>query len=283
MSNISSKKEVLKPDTTDRIRIGGMALENGVLLQSNKYWSMAVRTPEGDIRIASGDKVGFNQTLALKKIPMLRGLINMAETIMVLPKVHYHGGQLPLPTRSPQLIASLIVSIAGTMMLKKPHKKISPLLEEALVSALAVMPSLVALKKTHATQYHAVEHKSINAYENHGVIDKDDALSAGADHPRCGSNIVGPALAMMALGNTFARRALGRQSHTVRMGVSVLSLSGAIELIQWSSRNPRSLLSKLFTIPGGGLQNALTTSEPTDEQLAVGLEALRELLRREGA
>ena len=87
----------------------------------------------------------------------------------------------------------------------------------------------------------------------------------------------------MALGNTLSRRVLGRQSHAARLGVGVLSLSGAMEMIQWAARNPGSVWSKFLTSSGSGLQNMVTTSEPTEDQIEVGLAALRELLRVEGA
>ena len=266
-----------------RLRIGGMALENGVLFQTDRVWTMGIRGDDGEIRIVSGRKAGLDRSSPAKRVPLLRGLISMAETVLLLPRVRAGGGRLPLPVRSPEVLASTLVSVAGTIILKNPKRRLSPLTEEFLVSTLALVPSLMALRKSSATQYHAAEHKSINAYELHGEFSQEEARSARAEHPRCGSNIVGPALALMALGNLLARRALGRSNHAARLGVSFLSLSGAIELVQWASRHPGNIWAKAFTFPGGNLQQAVTTAEPTDAQLDVGLAALRELLRLEGA
>jgi len=259
-----------------------MALENGVMFQTERHWAMAVREPGGEIEIASGEKanVGLSH---LKKVPLLRGLVSLAESALVLPKAHANGGRLPIMNRSPEVIASMMVSVIGAIAIKNPKRKLSPLVEEAVIAALAVLPSLVALRRSQATEYHAAEHKSIHAYEVSGALDAEQARSARAEHPRCGSNIVGPALALMAVGNTAVQRALGRRSNAARLGVSVLSLSGAVELVQWASRNPSNRWSRVLTRPGGQLQNLVTTSEPTDDELAVGLAALRELLRLEGA
>ncbi|MHB9053910.1 MAG: DUF1385 domain-containing protein [Thermoleophilia bacterium] len=265
-----------------QLKIGGMALENGVMFQTPRHWAMAVRNPEGGISIASGEKMslGLNR---FRRIPLLRGLVGLAETAMVLPQASVHGGRLPIMTRSPEVMASMIVSVIGAVAVKNPKRKLSPFVEEAVMAGLAVLPSLVALRRSRATEYHAAEHKSINAFEASGGLDVDKARSATSEHPRCGSNIVGPAVALMALGNTLTQRALGRRSNVARLGVSVLSLSGAVELMQWAARNPSSLWSKVLTRPGGELQHLVTTSDPTEDELAVGLAALRELLRLEGA
>lgn len=258
-------------------------MENGILFQTDRHWSLGIRDDDGGIRVASGRKLGFSRTSRVKRIPFLRGMVTMAETMALLPRVHARGGRLPIPARSPDVLASMLVTLTGSFILRNPKRPVSPLLEEVLVSAMAVVPSLVALRKTHATQYHAVEHKSINAYEDHGFLEKGDARGAVSEHPRCGSNIVGPALALMTLGNFMSRRVLGRQSSAARLGVSFLSLSGAIELVQWAARHPASHWSAILRRPGGGLQHMITTSEPTDEQIDVGLAALRELISLEQA
>lgn len=265
------------------MRIGGMAMENGILFQTDRHWSLGIRDDDGSISVASGRKLGFSRRSKVKRVPFLRGMVTMAETVALLPQVHSRGGKLPIPARSPDVIASMLVSMVGSFILRNPKKPASPMLEELLLSAMAILPSLVALRKTHATQYHAVEHKSINAYESHGFLKKMDARGAVSEHPRCGSNIVGPALALMTLGNFMSRRFLGKQSSAARVGVSFLSLSGAIELAQWAARHPSSPWSTLLRKPGGSLQHMVTTAEPTDEQIDVGLAALRELIRLEQA
>ncbi len=258
-------------------------MENGVLFQTGRYWSMAVRNDDGAIDVSSGEKTGLARSAALKKLPLLRGLASLTDTLTILPDAHAHGGQLPELFRSPRLMASITISALGTMMLKNSKKRLPPLFEETALAALALLPSLIALRRTRAIQYHAAEHKSINAYEKSGAIDEQSAQEAKSEHVRCGSNIIGPALALMTVGNTLARHLLGRQSQAARLGVGILSLSGAMEMMHWAGRNPGNTWSKLFTSSGTGLQSFITTREPTEDQLEVGLAALRDLLLREGA
>lgn len=266
-----------------QLKIGGMALENGVMFQTERHWAMAVRHPDGGIGISSGEKLLPAPLRRLKKVPLLRGLMSLAENAITLPHAYTHGGALPLLSKSPQVMASLIVSVLGTMAVRNPKKKLPPLAEEMAATALALIPTLVAMRKTNAVKYHAAEHKSINAYETAGVIEADGAREAQAEHPRCGSNLIGPTMLLMTLGNTMTHRLLGRSRNVARLGISVLSLSGAVEMVQWAARHPQSLWSKLLTGPGAELQHLVTTSEPTSDQLQVGLTALKELLRLEGA
>src|ERR1700754_1595068 len=45
-----------KTDTTDKLRLGGMALRNGLLVHGPKHWAAAVRADDGTIVVASGPK-----------------------------------------------------------------------------------------------------------------------------------------------------------------------------------------------------------------------------------
>lgn len=266
-----------------QLKIGGMALENGVMFQTERHWAMAVRHPDGDIAVASGEKLLPAPLRRMKKVPLLRGLVSLAENATTLPHAYRHGGTLPLLSKSPTVVASMIISVLGTMAIRNPKKKLPPLAEELAATALALIPTLVAMRKTDAVQYHAAEHKSINAYETAGVVEAVGARKARAEHRRCGSNLVGPAMLLMTLGNTLTHRFPGRRHQAARMGVSVLSLSGAVEMVQWAARHPQNLWSRLLTGPGSELQNLVTTAEPTNDQLQVSLAALQELLRLERA
>ena len=68
----------------ERMRIGGMALRNGLLVHGPTSWAIAARDANGEIAVASGPK----PTLArgrLGKVPLLRGPLRLAEAFAVLP------------------------------------------------------------------------------------------------------------------------------------------------------------------------------------------------------
>lgn len=279
----SEKTRNPEPETRNHVRIGGLALENGVLFQSARHWSVAVRAEDGSIRIASGEKVLPGPVAMLKQLPLLRAAAGLAETAALLPRAQAAGGRMPLPFSSPEAVASLIVSMAGAFWVKKrAGRSFSPLTAELAMTALTLLPSMVVLRRTRALQYHAAEHKSINAFESSGTVDRQSAASARAEHARCGSNIMAPALALMTAGNLLAQRLMRRPGSRTRLGISIVSISGAIEAVQWAARHPQSRWSRLLTGVGGSLQSLVTTREPSEDQLAVSMAALNELLRLEG-
>src|SRR2546423_649365 len=66
-----------------KIKLGGMALSNGVLVHGPTSWACAVRTAAGKLKVASGPKprVGISADL-----PILRGPARLLEAGLVPPR-----------------------------------------------------------------------------------------------------------------------------------------------------------------------------------------------------
>src|SRR5438045_3261805 len=75
----------------DKIRLGGMALLNGVLVHGPNSWACAVRTRDGELKVAAEYK-----RLRANKVEsaLLRGPARIAEVFAVLPRIR---GALPEP------------------------------------------------------------------------------------------------------------------------------------------------------------------------------------------
>src|SRR4051812_27611865 len=150
---------------------------------------------------------------------------------------------------------------------------------EAALTAISVLPSLVALRGGDLAAYHGVEHKAIGAYEQ----DAGDAREATKEHDRCGSHLMAPLIAANLAGTAVLRRALDRPSPAANAAVQLASLGAAVEVFAWSERHAETATARALRRPGHELQRVLGTREPTDEQLEVGRAALAEILRAEGA
>src|SRR5919205_64014 len=93
----------------DKIRLGGMALANGVLVHGPHAWACAIRRDDGQIEVASARK-RFEASRIQN--PLLRGPARLAEALALLPQVK---GKLPaagLPMESPRSLASLLGAAA---------------------------------------------------------------------------------------------------------------------------------------------------------------------------
>ena len=254
------------------LRLGGMALRNGLLIHGPTSWAAAARDEDGEIQVASGPKPAIAPTLAAR-VPLLRGPLRLAEAFLVVPLVRMRLRAARLPFEDPKVVLTMIAASGAGRLLRR-HGGASRELAQA---ALGLAPAMVALSDRDLAAYHGVEHKAIGAYEQ----GSDDPASATKEHERCGSNLVAPMLAFSVAGQLLADRLLERPGPVVRTAVGLGSVSLAVELFAWSERNPDTGLARAFHRPGHEIQRHIATKEPTPEQLEVGVAALSEILRVE--
>jgi uncharacterized protein YqhQ len=260
---------------TEKLRLGGMALRNGLLIHGPTAWAAAVRDPEGRIRVASDRKPTLAPRVA--RIPGLRGPVRLAEAFAVVPAARMRLAQARLPFEDWRVVAAAVAAIATGGALRRRQSHTTPA-REALVSLVGLLPALTALRNRELAAYHGVEHKAIGAYERGSL----DPASAPKEHDRCGSNLVLPMMVLSAGGQLIVERLLEDPGPLARTAAALGSASAAVEMFAWSDRNSEKALARAFHRPGHEIQRALATREPTPEQLEVGAAALAEILRVEG-
>jgi uncharacterized protein YqhQ len=259
------------PVPEDKLRLGGMALRNGLLVHGPTHWAAAVRTEGGEIKVASGRKPDLGAKVA-DGIPGVRGVAKLAEAMAVIPIVKRSLPEARLPMQDLKTVGAMGFAALGGQAIRKAGRGIG---REAAVALVSVAPALLALRSGELAAYHGVEHKAIAAYE-----DDSDAADATKEHDRCGSHLVAPMLAAAAVGNVAARRA-GLRGPAAEAAVGLGSAALAVEVFAWSERHPDSALTRVLRVPGHEIQRAVGTREPTPEQLEVGRAALEEILRVE--
>lgn len=264
-------------DRSTGIRVGGMALENGLLLHSAGHWAAAVRESDGSVSVASGEK-SRSPSAEGGRIPLLRGLVRLADALAVIPAVKARMGSAVLPLESKRVLAAMAGSMAASAALRRSKMPLLGRELGALVVGLA--PTLIALKGSDLASYHGAEHKSIGEYEQALVGGR--AGDATKEHDRCGSNLVGPLAGFGLLSSLVLRKLSDKPSAPAVLATGLLSAGAAMEVFRWMSRHPDSPLSQALSWPGHALQQAVTTEEPSEAQMEVARAALGELLRLEG-
>jgi uncharacterized protein YqhQ len=259
----------------EKLRLGGMALRNGLLIHGPSHWAAAVRAPDGEIVVAAERKPELAPRLA-GRVPGLRGPLKLAEAMAVLPLVRRRMPAARLPFEDPRVLAAVGASLLATAVLRKRLK--TSALREGLAQAIGLLPALVALSDRDLAAYHGVEHKAIAAYEE-GI---DDPAGVPKEHDRCGSNLVAPMMLLSAGGTVLLERLVEKPGPVARAGVGLGGASLAVEMFAWSDRNHGAPLAEAFHAPGREIQRRIATREPTPEQLEVGIAALAEILRVEG-
>jgi uncharacterized protein YqhQ len=283
------------PVPEEKLRLGGMALRNGLLVHGPTHWAAAVRDESGEIKVASGRKPDLGAKVA-EGVPGIRGIVKLAEAMAVIPLVKRALPEARLPMQDVKTLGAMGAAALGGTAIRsagvrkaarptdpapaKPASDKRPALSagpgrEAAIALLSLAPALMALRSGDLAAYHGVEHKAIAAYE-----DDSEAAEATKEHDRCGSHLVAPMLTAAAVGNVAARRA-GLRGPAAEAVVGLGSAAVAVEVFAWGERHPDSPLTRLLRRPGHEIQRVVGTREPTEEQLAVGRAALAEILRVE--
>jgi uncharacterized protein YqhQ len=254
----------------EKIRLGGMALPNGVLVHGPHAWACAIRHEDGRIEVASARK-----RLQASRIqsPLLRGPARLAEALLLLPQIKVKLPAARLPMESPRTLGSMLGAAAVVRGLRA--SRVRPLTRELLSAIVSVAPAVMALRSGELAAYHGAEHISIGSYE-HGK-------RATREHERCGGHLVGPLIATSAVGNVLAGLAPERHRRQAQAVAQIGSIAAATELFGWMSRHPEHPLARALAKPGHELQHRFSTAEPSAEQLEVAEVALKACLELEHA
>ncbi len=131
--------------------------------------------------------------------------------------------------------------------------------------------------------YHGAEHKSIFCYENGLELTVENVRKQIRFHPRCGTSfmfvmILLSILLSSALVLIFPNLADINRMLWILIKLLIMPLVMGIgyEFIRYAGRH-ENLLVKILSAPGLWMQR-ITTKEPTDDIIEVGIEALKAVL-----
>ena len=262
-------------DAGRALRLGGMALRNGLLIHGPTSWAAAARAADGSIEVASGPKPTLAPGPPRRRSPLLRGPLRLAEAFAVLPLVAAapaarRGCRFEDPARDR---APSVASVAALEPDPPPRARDAVAREARRRGCSALLPALAALRDRDLAAYHGVEHKAIGAYEQGSCDPADGAEGARAlrlqpDRARCSLlSIAGQVLTERLVDEPGPDRPRG--------GRRSAGVGAAVELFVYAERNPDSPVGRAIHAPGHEIQRLVSTREPTPEQLEVGVAALQ--------
>jgi uncharacterized protein YqhQ len=254
----------------EKIRLGGMALPNGVLVHGPHSWACAIRHEDGRIEVASARK-----RLQASRIqsPVLRGPARLVEALALLPQIKAKLPAARLPMENRRALLSMMGAAVFVRGLRE--SRLRPVARELLIAVASVAPAVMSLRSGELAAYHGAEHISIGTYE-HGK-------RATREHERCGGHLVGPLVATSVVGNVLAGLAPERHRRQAQAVAQLGAIAAATELFGWMTRHPENPLARALGKPGHELQHRFSTAEPNDEQLEVAEAALEACLELETA
>jgi uncharacterized protein YqhQ len=252
----------------DKLRLGGMALSNGVLVHGPTSWGAAVRAADGSIHSASGTKRRFAPDVTT---PFIRGPLRLAEAFAVLPDVRRALPEARFPFERPRVATAVVVGSVAASFARRSG--LGPLARETIVAFASLAPAVIALRGGELASYHGAEHISIGTYET--------GEPATKEHDRCGGHLVGPMLLASTAASALAARAPASARPAARALGAVGAIGAAVEIFSWMGRHPGHPVSRILARPGHVLQTRVSTAEPSAAQLEVAEAALAACLGAE--
>jgi uncharacterized protein YqhQ len=275
------------------------------MMRGASNWAVAVRKPDGDIAQVSRSIDSPQARHWLLRLPVVRGVVALGESLAIgfralAISANYAAqeeGEEEVITELSrgQLIFAFAIAIGFAVLLFKVGPALLTdwigikagwfVLVEGLirVTVFVLYLSLISLLPDlrRVFQYHAAEHKAINAYEAGEELEPAKVQKFSLIHPRCGTAFL---LWVMVIA-IFVFAFFGRPAWYWLIATRILLLpviAGiAYELIRFAGKHTGNRILMTLLAPGLWLQR-LTTREPTLDQLEVSIRALREVLDREG-
>jgi uncharacterized protein YqhQ len=290
--------------------VGGQAVLEGVMMRGPGTWAVAVRTPSGKIEQVSRSIDSQMARHWFFRLPIIRGVMALGESLAIgfralAISANYaaqdengeteDGKAVSTELSRGALIFAFAVAIGFAVLLFK----VTPgLLTELLpikgtgwfviveglirVSIFIAYLSLISLLPDlrRVFQYHAAEHKAINAYEAGEELEPETVQRFSLIHPRCGTAFMLWVMVIAVFVFAFFGRPHWYWLIAERILLLPLIAGLAYELIRFAGKHQGNRVLMTVLAPGMWLQR-LTTRQPTLDQLEVSIRALREVLKLE--
>jgi uncharacterized protein YqhQ len=287
--------------------VGGQAVLEGVMMRGPSNWAVAVRKPDGEIAQVNQPIASPMARHRIWRLPVIRGVVALGESLTIgfralAISANYaaqqdgeEGEDVVTELTRGQLFFAFAIAIGFAILLFKVSPALITdwigidagwfVLVEGLirVTIFVLYLSLISLfpDLRRVFQYHAAEHKAINAYEAGEELEPETVQRHSLIHPRCGTAFL---LWVMVIA-IFVFAFFGRPHWYWLIATRILLLpviAGlAYELIRFAGKHQDNRILMALLAPGLWLQR-LTTRQPSLDQVEVSIRALKEVLALEG-
>lgn len=282
---------------------GGQAIIEGVLMRGAKTKAIAVRSPENEIIIET-DELNSMYSGFLSKVPFLRGLLLLWDALVLGIQALTFSANIQTgedePIEGKELFFTLAISLllgiglffllpAGAAHLAESYFGWNNIIGNVLegFSRLALLIGyMFAIGRipdvNRVFSYHGAEHKTINAFEAGSDMSIESIRSFPRLHPRCGTAF----LLTVAVLSIILFSLLGEQTLIARLlsRLAMIPVLAGIsyEYIRFTGNIMHTSIGKMLSAPNLALQK-LTTNEPDDDMLEVGIAAFNAMRSSEAA
>ena len=287
--------------------VGGQAVLEGVMMRGASNWAVAVRKPDGDIAEVHQPIKSPMARHLIFRLPVIRGVIALGESLAIgfralaisanyaaaaEAKEGEESEEVATELTRAQLIFAFAIAIGFAVLLFKVSPALITdwigikrtgwfvLVEGGIrVTIFVLYLSVISLfpDLRRVFQYHAAEHKAINAYEAGEELKPEIVQRFSQIHPRCGTAFLLWVMVIAIFVFAFFGRPHWYWLIATRILLLPLIAGIAYELIRFAGKHQNNRILMSLLAPGMWLQR-LTTREPSLDQIEVSIRALKEVL-----
>ena len=289
------------------ILVGGQAVMEGVMMRVPGAYATAVRDPDGNIQIDRHDFKSKVDTYPFLKMPLLRGIIGLFESLKIGYSTLQWSAEISIPEEEASKETSKFVDVLLTifslalalgLFFVAPIGLTSWLFDKDqdafifnVISGMfrviffITYLALISLMKDvrRLFQYHGAEHKTVYNFESGKELSISNAQQFPTQHPRCGTSFLFIIMLVAILSFAILDSVVLFYVEELKIWMRLIFhipfipiVAGlGYEVLKLTAKHRSNIFFRALAQPGLWLQN-ITTKQPDDEQVEVALEALKE-------
>lgn len=275
--------------------IGGQAVIEGIMMKNKDRYSIAVRTPSGEIDVTLEEYDSFTPSKLFLKIPFIRGVFNFIDSLILgIRTLNYSATFYEEPPKrkreKPKLFERIFgdysdkvlsfITVAISLALAIGLFMIVPYLLSQLFRTVIVNSTVIAIIEgllrvvifiayivvismmseiKRVYKYHAAEHKCINCLETGHILTVDNVRKASRLHKRCGTSFMFFVVFVSVILFMFIRVEDPVMRVVIRLLLLPVIAGISYEIIRLAGKS-NNIIVRILSAPGMMLQR-LTTCE----------------------
>lgn len=288
--------------------IGGQAVLEGIMMRNGSKYSVAVRKPDGEIVVDVKDYKSVIPWKTPLKIPFIRGIFNFVDSLVLgMRTLTYSAGffedeeeelltEEGAAKREKQekiflnLTVAVAVILAVAIFMVLPYY-LSSIVErytssravmtvfEGVIRVVIFLLYILLISRTkdikRTFMYHGAEHKCINCIEHGLELNVENVRKSSKQHKRCGTSFLFFVMIVSIIFCFFIVTESPVLRVVLRIALFPLIAGVSYEIIRLAGNSDNSFVN-LLSKPGMWVQN-MTTKEPDDSMIEVGIRAVEEV------
>jgi uncharacterized protein YqhQ len=290
------------------ILLGGQAVIEGVMMRAPGAFAVSVRRKGGDVVTFREAVARLTDRHPALRAPVLRGCVALFQSLALGIRALNFSAEQALDGERSQTradsggswaaVGSLVLAFGFALalffylplLLTDALARLVPALGHGLAYNLVdggirfvffilyILGISLFRDMRRVFQYHGAEHKVVYAYEAGEELTVENARRHSTLHPRCGTSFLLFVMVLSVLAFSLVPASTPFAAKlAVRLALLPAIAGTSFEVLRLSARKRGSPFFATLVAPGLWMQR-LTTLEPSDEQLAVAIEALRAAL-----